>query len=357
MPYFIYRFLFHFLNSNYYTKKHGIVVFSCFSGWRNTLIYENANTIQDIEPVTFCLIVAKYLISKKENIVYNEEYYRTIKTYNDIKLFLENDELDKFSNEFVSKYKNEISYYISVDGNNKNDNHNIIKIFFLKTKEEFDRIVESTTRFTNLGYDKNTLQQVKKISEAAKNAFTGIPIKEIERIAEAVKIASDVPFKKFKRITEAVNNVSSIPLAEFTNFFKNENEISPPVIHHHYELEALYGIKDLLSSFITTYNYFKEYSKGMLEFTNITINQIRDKQELQIKENDKNSKSANNQSNRAFILSIIAVLVSLLVGLYQMFSVKTTKLNTTIEKLGSEILELNKSNTDYINKIETTDNP
>jgi len=58
------------------TKKHGIIDFSHLSVWRMTLIIENTKKLQDIEPSEFCLIVAKYLISKKDNILYDEEYYK-----------------------------------------------------------------------------------------------------------------------------------------------------------------------------------------------------------------------------------------------------------------------------------------
>jgi hypothetical protein len=353
------------------TKKHGIVDFSNFSGWRTTLIFKNVNNIQDIEPSTFCLIVAKYLISKKDNLVYDEYLYKSIKSYDDIELTLETDELNNFSKEFISKNISVINNYVLKD---KLDNNEIIKIFFIKIKEEFDKIVENTTRFTKLLYDNKLLDQIKEISEVAKTAFANIPLKEINRASEAVKAFSGISSKEMDRIKDAVNTVSGISLKEINKtseaikasfgipFIERDDEeirekIPPPIISHNFELEILCDIKELFSSFITMYNSFKEYSKGMFEVTNTTINKIRDNLEAQIKENERNTKLANQQSNRAFCLSIAAVCISLIVGILQIFiSINPNKqidrLHLSIEQLSENIFELNKSNDNYIEKIE-----
>jgi hypothetical protein len=43
----------------------------------------------------------------------DDEYFKNIKSHNDIKLFLEESELNNFAKEFVSKYKTEMLHNIS----------------------------------------------------------------------------------------------------------------------------------------------------------------------------------------------------------------------------------------------------
>ena len=369
-------------NFSLITNKHGIVEFSYLSVWRMTLIIENTSKMQNIEPSDFCLIVAKYLISKKENIIYDEEYYKTIKTHNNIKLILENDELDNFSEIFVSIYKTEIIYYTDVICN---DNHKIIKLFFLKTKEEFDNLIESTTRFTNLVYDKKLFDKVKKISEVSKIAFPKYSSEELKRITEATKNLSGISSSEISKLSEATKAISGIPLSEISKLSEtaqkaikifpfekiakiNENEdilqkeanvenphlSAAPVFPHHYEIEVLCDIRELFNSFITAYNSVKEYSKGMFEVTNTTINNIRDNLEVQIKSNE-------NTSNRAIHYSIVAIIIAIVVGIVQIiFSQNSNKyidkMNINIEKLNNNIIELNMDNKNYIDKIETLTN-
>jgi len=381
------------------TKKHGIVEFSYLSVWRMTLIIENTKNIKDIETSDFCLIVAKYLIFKKENIVYDEEYYKKIKSYNNIKLILEKEELDNFSKEFVLIYKSDISNYIDIDGNDELDNHKIIKMYFFNINEEFVKLVEKTTKFTKLIFDNKLFDQVKKISELTKITFPKISSEEIKKITEAAKVFSGIPpselkklseaakinFPKFssgelESITKAAKAFSSITPSELerlsetakaaTNVFpldkimennKKEEQLQKalnidisqslpaPIIPHNYELEVLCDIKDLFNSFKTDFDYFKEYIKSMLEGANTIINNIKDSLELQI---DKNAKT----SKIAFWLSITAIIIAGLVGGFQIFfsqksNIHIEKMNSNIEQLNNTIIELNTANKNYLDKI------
>jgi hypothetical protein len=349
------------------TKKHGIVDFSHLSVWRMSLIIENTKKMQNIEPSEFCLIVAKYLISKKENIVYDEEYYKKNKTYNNIKLILEKTELDNFAKKFVSIYKTEISNYIDLNSNNKLDNHKIIKMYFFRINEEYVNLVERTTKFTNLSFDNKLFDQVKKISELTKMTFPKFSSDELNRITEAAKVFSSIPPSEITKLSEAVK--STINVFPFDNIKEiNEKEeqlkkatnpdithlLTAPIIPHRVELEVLCETKDLFNSFITNFNSFKEYIKSMLEVTNTTINNIRDSIELQINENAKTS-------NKAFFLSIIAIIIAIAIGVAQIFfslnsNKHTDKMNFNIEQLNNTIIDLNITNKNYLEKIEILTN-
>jgi hypothetical protein len=368
------------------TKKHGVVEFSNFSSWRTTLIFNKVKNIKDVEPSVFSLIVAKYLIKEKEGIIYDENFYGTINSHEDIELILEKDELDNFSKEFISKNRQGIIHYYWIDTTSKVDDHTIIKQFFVKLKVHFDIVVEETTKFTKLMYDSNLLEQVKRIQEAAKDAFTEIPVldaKQIDMLKEAAKInISNIPvlsdreleaIKQFSSYTKN-NNLPPLPQIETIKQFSSliDNEKMPPLplpdIPHDYKLETLCDIEKSLNSFINSYNSFKIYSKEMLEISNKTINNIRDSLELQIKTNKENfdiqikinaenTKTANKHSKIAFILSITAIVLSVVFSIFQIFSVKNSNkhidnLNLSIEQLGENIFEFNKSNSNYIEKIE-----
>ena len=343
------------------TKKHGIIYFSYLSVWRETLIIKNTKNMHDIEPAAFCLIVAKYLIFKKENIVYDEKYYKTIKTHNDIKLILEKDELDSFSKEFVSIYKDEISHYI--DSNENYDNHKTIKNYFIKTNEEFIKLVEATTKFTKLGFDNKIFDQVKKIYELSKITFPKITSDELSKISEATRNFSGISPSELSNLSEAAKTISGIPSSELSNLSEaalraNNQDIphlqSAPIIPHHVELDVLCEIRDLLNTFKINFSSFKEYIKSMLEVTNTTINNIRDSIELQINENAKTS-------NKAFFLSIIAIIISIAVGIVQIYFSHNSnkyidKMILTIEQLNNSIIELNTANNNYIKNIESLTN-
>ena len=368
------------------TKKHGIVDFSHLSVWRMSLIIENTKKMQNIEPSDFCLIVAKYLISKKENIVYDEKYYKKNKTHNNIKLILEKAELDNFSKKFVSIYKTEISNYIDLDDNDKLGNHKIIKMYFFRINEEYVNLVERTTKFTNLGFDNKLFDQVKKLSELTKIAFPKFSSEELNRITEAAKVFSGIPpseitklsetakiaspkfsSKELESIIEAAKSATNDFLFnKITEINEKEKQLQKatnpdiphlstvPIIPHRVELEVLCETRDLFDSFITNFNSFKEYIKSMLEITNTTINNIRNSIELQINENAKTS-------NKAFFLSIIAIIIAIAVGVAQIFfslnsNMYTDKMNLNIEQLNNTIIDLNITNKNYLEKIEILTN-
>ena len=367
------------------TKKHGIIDFSYLSVWRETLIIKNTKNLQDIEPIAFCLIVAKYLISKKENVIYDEEFYKTIKTHNDIKLILEKDEIDNFSKEFVSIYISEISHYTDINNNENIDNHKIIKNYFKKINEDFIKLVEETTKFTKLGFDNKIFDQVKKISELSKIAFPKVSSDELSRISEAAKVFSGIPSSELSKLSEAAKAISGIQSSEISKLSEaaqNAIKMFPfdkiakindnydllqkptnvdiphfptaPIIPHHVELDVLCEIRDLFTSFKTNFSSFKEYIKSMLEVTNTTINNIRDSIELQINENAKTS-------NKAYILSIIAIFIAIAVGAVQIYfslnsNKHTDKMNYNIEQLNNTIIELNTANKNYLEKIESLTN-
>jgi len=353
------------------TKKYGIVEFSNFSSWRTTLIFEKIKNIKDIEPTVFSLIVAKYLIKKKEGIIFDEKYYKNIKSHEDIELILEKNELDNFSKEFVSKNRQGINHYYFVDNYSKVDDHTIIKQFFIKLKVHYDIVVEATTKFTKLNYDPDLLKQIERIQEAAKNAFAKIPvldIKKIDMLKEAAKVNfSNIPvlsdgeleaIKKFSDYTK--NNVPSLPqietIKQFSSLIDNEktHPLPLPNIPRDYKLDKLCDIENSLNLFINSYNSFKIYNKEMLEFSNKTINNIRDSLELQIKENA-------NTSKTAFRFSIVAIIISFAIGVTQIFislnsNKHVDKMNYNIEQLNNTIIELNTANKNYSEIIETLTN-
>ena len=339
------------------TKKHGIVEFSNLEVWRLTLIIENTKTMQDIDPSEFCLIVAKYLIYKKENIIYNEKYYIKNKSHNNIKLILEKEELDNFSNEIVTIYKSEILDYIDIDKKDELNNHLIIKKYFLKIKDDFDKLLEKTTGFTKLPYDKNLFDQVKQVSEVMKNAFPKNPSSELNRFTEATKTFSG------KTPTDLVNMSEALKKALNNNPFnkssENDEEENPqvnptPIIPRHYELEALFGIREDFNTLLTVFNSYNKYNKDMQKFTNTIISNIKDKLEFQINANEKTSKIA-------FRFSIAAIIIALAIGVTQIFfsinsNKHTEKMNFNIEQLNNNISDLNIANKNYLDKIENLTN-
>jgi len=346
------------------TQKHGLINFSYLSVWRETLIIKNTKKINDFEPTAFCLIVAKYLISKKENIVYDEEYYKTIKTHNDIKLILEKEELNNFSKEFVSIYKTEISYYIDLDSNDNLDNQQIIQKYFFETNEEFIKLVEKTTRFTNLDFDKKLFDQVKKVSELTKITFPKLSSDELKRITQAKNNFSGISPEQITKYSEmAKNTLKFTKLAEINDIVENIQKVTsvnipnlppPPIVPHHVEFEVLNEIKYLFNDFIINFNIFKEYIKSMLEATNTSIDNIKDKFEKQNIENKKTSKIA-------LFFSIAAIIIAVAVGIAQIIislnsNKNIDKLNYSIEQLNNTIIDLNIYNKKNLEKIEILTN-
>jgi hypothetical protein len=336
------------------TKKHGIVDFSHLAVWRMTLIIETTKKMQDIEPSEFCLIVAKYLISRKDNILFDEEYYKKIKSHNNIKLLLDKEELDNFSKEFVKAYKDLISDYVEKDEIDKLDNYQLIKIYFIKSNEDFDKLVKKTTGFTNLPYDKNLFDQVKKVSEVMKNAFPRNLPDELNRITEATKVFAGKTPDELARLSKTIKK--AVDMNPFNNLSKNNEEgnqqiYPPPIIHRNYELEALTEINENFKSLLTTLNTYNEYSKDMLKVTNTIINNIKDKLEFQIKTNEKTSKTA-------FIVSIIALILSAFVFFAQILISNNSnkyidKLNLNIDKLNNTYNNLNTTNVNSSQNIDS----
>jgi len=243
---------------------------------------------------------------------------------------------------------------IKKDDIDKLDNHQIIKRYFLKTNEDFDKLIEKTTGFTKLPYDKNLFDQVKKISEVMKHAFPKNLPEELKRITEATKAFSgETPAGLAKMFETAKNAVDMYPFDKLSKNTDDENsQVYPtPIIPRHYELEALFEIKENFNSLLKIFNSYNEYSKDMQKVTNTIISNIKDNLEFQIKANEKTSKTA-------FIVSIIALILSALVFVVQIFISTDSnkyidKLNFTIEQLSSTYIELN---TTRLNNSENIEN-
>jgi hypothetical protein len=313
------------------TKKHGNIQFDTFIVWRIELILEREKDIENIPSKLFCLNVAKYFLLDFCGLKVDKDYYKKIKNLSEIKLFLDDEEMQNFAELLIKNNIDDIEPSEIQDKPGIENDFDIIKQYFIQERKCYDNLIKKMTGFLNVNLTPKIFSNLNTISKLTNigPVINHLGLDTISKVANINTALMPTGLDAISKITD----IKPLPMPM----------IEPVKISdiHDYKLDNLVDIKKTIHSFIEKYEKNVELNNEIIKLSNGILQDVNQNIKSQIDSAEENSKEAKWQSNMAITISLIALLVSLVFGGVQTYL--TRKSNIQIDILNASIQTLNNS--------------
>ncbi|EQK42789.1 hypothetical protein C672_1733 [[Clostridium] bifermentans ATCC 638] len=382
------------------TKKEGILEFAIFNYWRYELLLKNHKDIENLDNVYFAKELMKFLLYKYKEIIINSNTYKDDKSiFNNIDLEVSKQEIIEFADEFLA-----------------HNDYLLYKPHTQKlTDDDFDNLEElqgqdKKNREPYFEFPSDSLEKLKQAftlySDRQRKRFQALIGLNIPKTSPAMLDLLNQR-KTIENIFKSKPNISAKPvqlepLTSKNDVHLNYNDILNKQVDHKAEVDSSIilscelieriseqqnkignDIDFQLNKLIELEKAISDNNNKQLKLSNtilqdqlnITQAQLTATQ-AQLTATKESIKSSDLKSNGAMVISILSLLLSLFIGIYQIFDSnktssenfkkydminnsiiegnKTDKYNSeTTNKLIDELREENKSLKEVINKLDS----